>query len=132
MTATAQYVPLGRRCSAVLYAPAAGRNRASTGVLVCHPSASSLNHVTTRELQRRGITVLAVDTPYSNVRNHAQIWEELPQYVALGITHLKSSVEHVALLGHSMAGPLMAYYQNCAEHEGAARLPAADAVVLVD
>jgi hypothetical protein len=130
---TARYIPLARGTHAVLYEPRAMGHRPRIGVLVCHPSATSLNHVATRQLAQRGMIVLAVDTPYSNLAHHAQIWEDVPPHVGLGVSWLRgnTNVERIVLLGHSMAGPLMAFYQNLAENR-LADLPAADAVILVD
>lgn len=134
------------RAPAVLYQPDDRRqSRARVGVIVMHATASFLNHPSCTQLSRRGYTVLAIDPPLAN----PNLWEELPEYLGLGMRYLRESglVDSVALLGHSGGGPLVLFYQSVAENgpergqdsnkfvplpSSLADLPAADGMVLLD
>lgn len=134
------------RALGVLYMPDdPDQSRSRVGVIVMHATASFLAHPSCLQLAGRGYTVLAVDPPLAN-RN---MWEDLPEYLAMGVQHLRDSglVDSVVLLGHSGGGPLALFYQSVAENgpergqdsnkivplpSSLAGLPEADGMILLD
>lgn len=143
------FVRLGPGVPAVLYEPATPGDRARVGLVVMHPWADSLSAIHCTELSSRGYRVLCANTHITNIEDAAYIWDTLPPDLGLAVRYLREvvGVSSVALVGHSMGGPLVTYYQAVAENgvgvcrgpekitqcpDRLAGLPAADGVILLD
>ena len=162
---TTTYVNLGAGGTALLRVPSplGGSPRDHIGIFAMHPSASFINSPICTELANRGYRTLCADNPFSFNANAYKGYEDHSAILARGINCLKgiappgqpgspcasiAGITKVIIVGHSMAGPMMAFYQNIAENGAAAcqrperlipcdptnlsNLPKADGVVLLD
>jgi len=113
----ASYVRLGGRgqgtSDAVLYEPAAGAPKHGIALMFGHPSESNFNHVSGRELARRGYRILMV-----NVQDGRSIPDTYAPAYSTAITYLRGlpGVDKVVIITHSGGGHEMAFYQNVAEN----------------
>jgi hypothetical protein len=133
--------------NAALYAPAEEESR-GVGLVVMHRNSNFLSHISGRELQSRGYTVLTMNP--RSINNEALVDHERNALdLKAGVQYLRSrpGIRKVLLLGHSGGGPASTFYQAVAEQgvgfcrsprklvkcpdelEG---LPPVDGVVLVD
>src|SRR5712691_861660 len=119
---TTSFVPLKGGVLGVLYQPLDPGPKSHVGIVIMHTFASYQNFVGCRELAQRGYSVLCADGPEVNVLHSAFTWEDAPLYVAQSVGYLRArpDINSVLVLGHSIGGPLMAFYQNLAEHGAAA------------
>lgn len=131
-----------REVRGLLWAPA----RATRGALLMHPRVDFTRHYAIPRLLDAGCAVLALNSRSPNDDTDT-VHEELVLDVAAGVARLREEVEHVALIGNSGGGSLMALYAAQAGKPPAARiartpagaptalasapLPLADALVLI-
>jgi pimeloyl-ACP methyl ester carboxylesterase len=159
------YINLGAGGNALLRVPSplGGSPRDQIGIFVMHPSSSFINSPICTELANRGYRTLCADNPFSFNANAYKGYEDHSAIIARGINCLKaiappgqasspctsiSGITKTIVIGHSMAGPMMAFYQNIAENGAAtcqrperlipcdttnlSNLPKADGVILLD
>lgn len=114
-------------------------------VVLMHPSASFLHHYAAIPLAARGFTVLAMNSRFAG-GDAGLLMEAAALDLAAGVAQARErGAERVALLGSGGGGALAAFYQAQAEAPTitatpgglppdltAARLPRADALVLVN
>jgi pimeloyl-ACP methyl ester carboxylesterase len=162
---TITYVNLGGGGNALLRVPSplGSSPRDHIGIFVMHPSSSYINNRICTELADRGYRTLCADNPFSFNGNGYKGYEDHSAIIARGINCLKSQnppgqtsspcssitgITKIVIIGHSMAGPMMSFYQNIAENGASvckkperliscddtnlSNLPAADGVVLLD
>lgn len=162
---TATYVNLGGGGNALLRVPSplGASPRDHIGIFAMHPSASFINSPICTELANRGYQTLCADNPFSFNGDAYKGYEDHSAIIARGINCLKgiappgqasspctliAGITKIIVIGHSMAGPMMAFYQNIAENGAAAcqrperliscdptnlsNLPKADGVILLD
>jgi hypothetical protein len=119
-------------------------------VIVMHRNSNYLNHISTKELPKRGFVVLGMNPRCDNNEALCAPWENNALDVKQGVNYLRTQVpgiSKVVLLGHSGGGPTMAFYEAVAEDGVAicqrpeklmqcgsslAGLPKADGVILMD
>jgi hypothetical protein len=120
------------------------------GVIAMHRNSNYLNHISTKELPKRGFVVLGMNPRCDNNEAACAPWENNALDVKQGVNYLRNQVPgitKVVLLGHSGGGPTMAFYEAVAEDGVAicqtanklmkcdstlAGLPKADGVILMD
>lgn len=148
------YVSIRGTGPAVLYQPVVKTPRtAHIGILVMHPDANFLDHITVvgapggRGLASLGYTILAENSTMSS--DDLVDTDKLMLEVSKGVQYLRNvpGVTKVVLLGHSGGGPTMAAYQFIAENgvgacqgperivpcpNSLAGLPPADGIILLD
>lgn len=149
---TITYVNLGGGGTALLRVPSplGASPRDHIGIFAMHPSASFINSPICTELANRGYRTLCADNPFSFNANAYKGYEDHARFIKAGINYLKglSGITKVIIVGHSMAGPMMSFYQNIAENGAAAcqkperlipcdptnlsSLPIPDGVILLD
>jgi hypothetical protein len=162
---TITYINLGAGGTALLRTPSplGGTPRDHIGIFVSHPSSSFINSPICTELASRGYRTLCADHPFSFNGDGYKGYEDHSAIIARGINCLKgqnppgqtsspcssiTGITKVIIIGHSMAGPMMAFYQNIAENGAAvcktperlipcddtnlSNLPVADGVILLD
>src|SRR4030095_3524519 len=162
---TITYVNLGGGGNALLRVPSplGSSPRDQIGIFVMHPGSSYINNRICTELADRGYRTLCADNPFSFNGNGYKGYEDHADIIRRGINCLKGQIPagqtsspctaitgimKTVIIGHSMAGPMMSFYQNIAENGAAAckkperlipcedtnlsNLPAADGVVLLD
>jgi hypothetical protein len=162
---TITYINLGAGGTALLRVPSppGGGPRDHIGIFVMHPSSSFINSPICTELANRGYRTLCADNPFSFNANGYKGYEDHSAIIARGLNCLKgqnppgqtsspcssiTGITKIIIIGHSMAGPMMSFYQNIAENGSSAckkperlipcedtnlsNLPAADGVVLLD
>lgn len=162
---TITYVNLGGGGNALLRVPSplGSSPRDHIGIFVMHPSSSYINNRICTELADRGYRTLCADNPFSFNGNGYKGYEDHSAIIARGINCLKgqnppgqtsspcssiTGITKIIIVGHSMAGPMMSFYQNIAENGASvckkperlipcddtnlSNLPAADGVVLLD
>ncbi|HZZ94212.1 MAG TPA: hypothetical protein VFE23_16750 [Usitatibacter sp.] len=118
-------------------------------VIAMHRNSNYLNHISTKELPKRGFVVLGMNPRCDNNEAACAPWENNALDVKQGVNYLRglSGITKVILLGHSGGGPTMAFYEAVAEDGVAicqtpnklmqcssslAGLPKADGVILMD
>jgi pimeloyl-ACP methyl ester carboxylesterase len=115
------------------------------GLVLMHPTVSFLHHYAAIPLATRGFAVLALDSRFAG-SEAALLMEQVALDLAAAVAHLRElGCERVALVGNSGGGALAAFYQAEAERPmvrstpggrppdlTAARLPAADALVMLN
>lgn len=162
---TITYVNLGAGGTALLRtpSPSGGSPKDHIGIFVMHPSSSFINSPICSELANRGYLTLCADNPFSFNGNGYKGYEDHSAIIGRGINCLKGQnpagqstspcasikgITKTIIIGHSMAGPMMAFYQNIAENGAATckkperliacddtnltNLPVSDGVVLLD
>lgn len=120
------------------------------GVIAMHRNSNYLNHISTKELPKRGFVVLGMNPRCDNNEALCAPWENNALDVKQGVNYLRTQVPgltKVILLGHSGGGPTMAFYQAVAEDgvgicntpnklmkcdSTLAGLPKADGIILMD
>jgi hypothetical protein len=146
----AEYVALQGQGYGLLRRPPADVGPARVGVLVMHPTVSSLDHPACRRLSLAGYATLCGDPWTVNRPFGYGGYEAQAQAVRAGVERLRAEpgVVQVVLLGHGAGAPMMAFYQAVAlngpaacqgpraiapcDPAGLAGLPAADALALLD
>ena len=88
--------------------------RPTRGALLMHPRVDFTRHYTIPRLVDAGYAVLALNSRNPNDDTDT-VHEELVLDVAAGVARLREEVDHVALLGNSGGGSLMALFQSQAE-----------------
>jgi acetyl esterase/lipase len=135
---------------AVIYQPESPDRRRRLALVTMHDNGDVLHNPAAARLAASGYTVIAANARTApDPEDHATNWIDILADVATAVRYARGldSTDRVVLYGHSSGAPLMAAYQNLAEHgatPGAASdlitpcpeslngLPAADAVVLMD
>lgn len=130
-----------------LYAPDSGP-APHVGVVVIHRTSNFMNHLSAKELSKRGFLVLGMNPRSDN--NEASVnFDENIQDLRKGVEFMQKQpgITKVLLLGHSGGGPTTSYYQAVQENgagycKGANKLsectdrvaggPKADGLILVD
>jgi hypothetical protein len=102
--------------AAKLRTPATGSSH--VGVVIIHPFSSYVDFEACNDLAARGFTTLCVDTIWTNNEFGYYGFEQHVPAIKAAIQYLRSmpNITKVVLLGHSMGGPMMAFYQNVAEN----------------
>jgi hypothetical protein len=88
------------------------------GVIAMHRNSNYLNHISTRELPKRGYVVLGMNPRCDNNEALCAPWENNALDVKQGVNYLRNQVPgitKVILLGHSGGGPTMTFYEAVAE-----------------
>jgi hypothetical protein len=133
---TITYVNLGASGTALLRVPSplGGSPRDHIGIFVMHPSSSFINSPICTELANRGYRTLCADHPFSFNGDGYQGYEDHSAIIARGINCLRgqnppgqtsspcssiAGITKIIIIGHSMAGPMMVFYQNIAENGAA-------------
>jgi pimeloyl-ACP methyl ester carboxylesterase len=149
---TTTYVNLGGGGTGLLRVPSplGSGARSHIGIFTTHPSASFLNSPICTELANRGYVTLCADNPFSFNALGYKGYEDHAPVIKAGINYLRSipGISRIIIVGHSMGGPLMAFYQNVAQNGAAAcqgvekliscdatnlsSLPGADGLILLD
>lgn len=112
------YVRLGSEADeGLLYEPTASRLEAHVALLFSHPGGNNFGYPVGPQMAARGYRILMVN-------HHGPdegLWTYAPG-ISSGIRYLRSlpGVERVIVIGHSGGAPLMAFYDNVAEHGPAA------------
>ena len=146
---TPQYIQFAPSATkGALYRPDSGQV-SPVAFLAIHRTSNFMNMIATRELAKRGFTVLGMN-PRSDNNEAAVDFETIGPDIKQGIEFLKEQpgIKYVVLIGHSGGGPATTYYQATAENgpsycngenklstcddEAAEGLPKADAMVLMD
>ncbi|MDB5761428.1 MAG: hypothetical protein JWQ21_423 [Herminiimonas sp.] len=111
-----QFSPSATKGALYMPDPAAAR-RSGVGIVVMHRNSNFLSHISTQELPKRGITVLAMNPRCDNNEAACAPWENNALDVKSGVDFLKKQpgITKVVLLGHSGGGPTMSFYQAVAE-----------------
>ena len=144
------FVELAPNTPATIYEPATPGPKARVALVTIHPYANYIGHSSCANMAERGYVVVCSNTPYSNSQYGYETVEKLFPTIRAAVERARRApgVEKVVLIGHSAGAPMMAYYQNAAQHgpgvcngpekllpcdEALARdLPAADGLVLLD
>ena len=102
--------------NAILRQPASGDSR--VGVVIAHPFSDYSSFQACNDLAARGFTTLCVNTMWTNHEYGYYGFEQHVPAIRAAVLYLRSlpAIRKVVLLGHSMGGPMMAFYQNVAEH----------------
>jgi hypothetical protein len=102
--------------AAKLRTPATGASH--VGVVIIHPFSSYVDFEACNDLAARGFTTLCVDTIWTNNEFGYYGFEQHVPAIKAAVQYLRSrpNITKVVLLGHSMGGPMMAFYQNVAEN----------------
>jgi hypothetical protein len=83
--------------------------------IVIHPTSNFMGHYLIEPLQRRGCTILALNTRYV-ANDSALVMERAIQDLGAGVRFLRGEgYERIVLLGNSGGGSLSAFYQSEAE-----------------
>lgn len=105
--------------AAILRKPATDANgNAHVGIVVMHPYSSYINFRGCSDLAARGFTTLCVDSSFTDNQYAYYGYEQHVPAIKAAITYLRAQtgITKVILFGHSMGGPMMAFYQNVAEN----------------
>jgi hypothetical protein len=102
--------------NAILRQPAAGASH--VGVVIIHPFSDYSSFEACNDLAARGMTTLCVNTVWTNNEFGYYGFEQHAPAIAAAVRYLRSmsNISKVLLLGHSMGGPMMAFYENVAEN----------------
>ena len=111
------FVRLGNSDEGLLYEPLNPGANARVGLVLAHPAEDVLANLPVQEMAKRGYRVLAVNH-HGDTTDMAVFAQPLSH--AIGYLRTLPGVQHVVIMGHSGGGPLMAWYQNIAEHGPAA------------
>jgi hypothetical protein len=144
------YVRLDDRGEGLLYEPVLPGPKAQIGLVTIHSASSYLNHSSCMNMAERGYRILCGNTRFTNAEEDYKGFEDHAPAIKSAVNFVKgiTGVTNVILIGHSMAAPMMAFYQNIAEN-GASTcqgskvimpcddtnlmdLPAADGLILLD
>jgi hypothetical protein len=111
------FVRLGNSDEGLLYEPLNPGANARVALVLAHPAEDVLANLPVQEMAKRGYRVLAVNH-HGDTTDMAVFAQPLSH--AVGYLRSLPGVQHVVIMGHSGGGPLMAWYQNIAEHGPAA------------
>src|SRR5215475_6225402 len=103
---------------AILRQPDPNAN-AHIGIFIMHPDSGYANFSACTGLAQRGFTTLCADTVFNNRNFEFKGYEDHVPAIIAGINYLRtqvSGITKVLIFGHSMGAPMMAYYENVAEH----------------
>lgn len=102
--------------NAILRRPVTGVSH--VGVVIIHPFSDYSSFPACNDLAARGFTTLCVNTMWTNNEYGYYGFEQHVPAIRAAVQYLRSlaNIKDVVLLGHSMGGPMMAFYQNVAEH----------------
>ena len=106
---------------AILRQPDANPN-SHIGIFIMHPDAGYSTFSACTGLAQRGFTTLCADTVFNNRAFEFKGYEDHAPAITAGINYLRTQVPgitKVLIFGHSMGAPMMAYYENVAEHGSA-------------
>ena len=136
---------------AVLAEPDPLGSRSHIGIVTMHSDGNYLSGGNCIPLAQRGYRALCMNNQFTNNADNIEGFYQIAPTIARGINHLRGLVGasgKVGVMGHSMGGPLMSFYQNAAENgpsacrnpqmiypcpeEGLRNLPKADFVILRD
>jgi pimeloyl-ACP methyl ester carboxylesterase len=135
---------------AIVHEPAERGPKSRVALVTIHPYANYIGHSSCANMADRGYVVVCANTPYANNQYGYDSVERMFPTIKAAVARARKApgVEKVLLIGHSAGAPMMAYYQNVAEHgpaacraperiapcdEALARdLPKADGLVLLD
>ena len=136
---------------AVLAEPDPLGSRSHVGIVTMHSDGNYLSGSNCIPLAQRGYRALCMNNQFTNNADNIEGFYQIAPTIARGINHLRGLVGgsgKVGVMGHSMGGPLMSFYQNAAENgpsacrnpqmiypcpeEGLTNLPKADFVILRD
>jgi hypothetical protein len=95
---------------------------AHIGIFIMHPDSGYANFSACTGLAQRGFTTLCADTVFNNRNFEFKGYEDHVPAITAGINYLRTQVPgitKVLIFGHSMGAPMMAYYENVAEHGAA-------------
>ncbi len=131
--------------------------KAHTAIIVMHAFGGSANNPACMAMAQRGYTTLCIDHVFSGQQFDYKGYEDHAPALSASVNHLRNNVPgitKIVLLGHSMGGPLMAFYANVSENglaacqnpariipcdpenivdaQGRNKLPAIDGIILSD
>ena len=118
---------------AILRQPEANPN-SHIGIFIMHPDAGYATFSGCTGLAQRGFTTLCADTVFNNRAFDFKGYEDHVPAIIAGINYLRTQVPgitKVLIFGHSMGAPMMAYYENVAEH-GAAVCTGPEKIIACD
>jgi len=86
--------------------------------LAMHRDSNMMSHISTREMPKRGIVALGMNSRCHNNEALCTPWENNSLDVKQGVEYLRNlpGITTVILIGHSGGGPTMAFYQAIAEN----------------
>jgi pimeloyl-ACP methyl ester carboxylesterase len=102
----------------IVRTPPANPN-AHTAIVIMHAFGNNANNGVCTSMAQRGFTTLCIDHIYSGRQMEYGGYEDHVPALRAAINHLRNDVPgvtRVVLFGHSMGGPLMAFYANIAEN----------------
>ncbi len=136
---------------AILVEPDPLGPRSHIGIVTMHSDGNYLTGSNCTPLAQRGYRALCMNNQFTNNGDNIEGFYQIAPFIGRGIAHLRGLVGvngKVGVMGHSMGGPLMSFYQNAAENgpsacrspqmiypcpdEGLTNLPKADFVILRD
>jgi hypothetical protein len=112
------YVQFSGAAKGALYKPDPALYPAPhVGVIAMHRNSNYLNHISTKELPKRGFVVLGMNPRCDNNEALCAPWENNALDVKAGVNYLKTvpGITKIVLLGHSGGGPTMSFYEAVAE-----------------
>ena len=114
--ATTVKLPTSVATNSILRQPATGGSH--VGVVIIHPFSDYSSFEACNDLAARGFTTLCVNTIWTNNEFGYYGFEQHVPAITAAVQYLRgmSNITKVVLLGHSMGGPMMAFYQNVAEN----------------
>jgi pimeloyl-ACP methyl ester carboxylesterase len=93
--------------------------KAHTAIVIMHAFGNNANNAVCTSMAQRGYTTLCIDHIYSGRQMEYGGYEDHVPALRAAINHLRMNVPgitRIVLFGHSMGGPLMAFYANIAEN----------------
>jgi hypothetical protein len=136
---------------AILVEPDPLGPRSHIGIVTMHSDANYLSGSNCIPLAQRGYRALCMNNQFTNNGDNIEGFYQIAPTIGRGVNHLRGLVGgngKVGVMGHSMGGPLMTFYQNVAENgpsacrnpeviypcpeEGLTSLPKADFVIIRD
>ena len=103
---------------AVLAEPDPLGSRSHVGIVTMHSDGNYLSGGNCIPLAQRGYRALCMNNQFTNNADNIEGFYQIAPTIARGINHLRGLVGaagNVGVMGHSMGGPLMSFYQNAAE-----------------
>jgi hypothetical protein len=136
---------------AILVEPDPLGPRSHIGIVTMHSDGNYLSGSNCIPLAQRGYRALCMNNQFTNNADNIEGFYEIAPAIGRGVSHLRGLVGangKVGVMGHSMGGPLMTFYQNAAENgpaacqgpqmiypcpdDGLTNLPKADFVIIRD
>lgn len=104
--------------------------KSRVAALIVHPTSNFFEHYLIKELPKRGINILAINTRYLNNDAHL-LFERVIEDVGAGVKFLRNEgFETIILLGNSGGASTVALYQAESEELTITKTPAGDQVWL--